>query len=70
MEAFPGLALGERSTCRQTLWQWVKLDVLKPGDHFIKRAPGVKSPMWWNIAAVREAIRQYNVDLVETYQLD
>jgi hypothetical protein len=30
----------------------------------------VKSPMWWNIAAVREAIRQYNVNRVETYQLD
>lgn len=53
---------------RQTLWQWVKLDVLKPGEHFIKRAPGVKSPMWWNIAAVREAIRLYNVNRVETYE--
>jgi hypothetical protein len=32
--------------------------------------PGDRSPMWWNITAVREAIRQYNVNRVETYQLD
>ena len=52
---------------RHNLRQWQKDGVFRPGHEWIKRAPGPKAPMWWNIDACHKALAHYNANRVERY---
>lgn len=62
-------AAAELGMTRQTLAMWVKKSVFKPGEHFIKRTPGVRAPLWWSIPACQQALKDFNAERLETFDL-